>query len=189
MLLKCIFSASFLHLIKTLITCRTMQQLRVYFFKVKTLLYAYNVFTLRAVKAKCIMTRRTRDLENHVHCQSTFCFDKKKNCTSYFDSKISLRHCCSRQRTSSWTPVPWIQLDWALQWHFIGCVYKILRTENHGFETRFYRRASVYKEFSPERVFGSLGLLILRSMSLGKRSNRARAVTSFKLCLRSLLRL
>ena len=71
----------------------------------------------------------------------------------------------------------------------------------HGFETWFYRGAFI-RVFSracfwlsrtvPLRItfcHCAIAHLILRSLSLGKRSNRAHAVsvTSFKSCLRSLL--
>ena len=70
-----------------------------------------------------------------------------------------------------------------------GCVYKILCTENHGFETRIWN--TVLKNgFTEERssflpsVFLALSdcviaaHLILRSLSLGKRSNRAHTFRS-----------
>ena len=70
-----------------------------------------------------------------------------------------------------------------------GCVYKILRTKNHGFETRFWNtvlQKSVYKSFLPSVFLAlsdcAIAHLILHSLYLGKRSNRARAFLSRSKC-------
>ena len=44
-------------------------------------------------------------------------------------------------------------------WDILGCVYKILRTKNHGFETRFYRRAFI-------RVFSRACFWLSRTVPL-----------------------
>ena len=43
----------------------------------------------------------------------------------------------------------------------LGCIYKILRTENHGFETQFYRRAFI-RVFSRACFWLSRTVLLLR---------------------------
>ena len=115
----------------------------------------------------------------------------------------------------NWMNSYWMFWRGGLSWRFsassfcdLGCVYKILLYREsrfwntdlkHGFETRFYGTAFV-------RVFSRacfLALsdcaiaahLILRSLSLGKKTKQGARfsisiiVTSFKPCLRSLLRL
>ena len=76
-----------------------------------------------------------------------------------------------------------------------GCVYKILRTENHGFETRIWNtvlQKSVYKSFLLSVFLAlrhSAQLVPWQKVKQGARFSISIIVTSFKPCLRSLLRL